>query len=605
MSREKLDRVREEINLRLYKHKHIVVNVLPIVSAIVSVVTLASIIYYIGFPKTHESYKLTWLIIQISFAFYVLKYLLNILYNFSPVQFIKQTWPEAVINSILIVNFISSKIFAFHIFTVFCNFINQPELVPYSIIFIQFYVFIIVSLEVGKASPFISSLHVGPAALLTLSFVVLIFSGAGLLMLPEMTVGHNIRFIDALFTSTSACCVTGLIVQDTATYFTTKGHIIIMLLIQAGGLSIISFATFFATLHKKAGGVKYMSIVKDFFSVDKMSDTKVLLRQIIYFSITIEFIGTVLLFIFWYNNVEFHSFRQRVFFSLFHSISAFNNAGLALFSNNLYEGCIRYSYMLQLTIAALIFFGGIGFIAMQDMFNFKNIRQRMKHPWLKLKVNTRVALVTSILLIIGGAIAFYLLERNNVMTDRSMVGKIVTSIFQSVTTRTAGFNTVDFSVLGQPILILMIVLMFIGASPGSTGGGIKTTTFAVIFKSALATIRGKKNVEMYRHSISFDLIDKAYSIALFSILLIFISSVFLCITDPEVTFLKLLFDEVSAFGTVGLSTGITPFLSDGGKSILVFTMFTGRIGPLTLALVLSRRVIFTKYKYSSANILVG
>ena len=182
---------------------------------------------------------------------------------------------------------------------------------------------------------------------------------------------------------------------------------------------------------------------------------------------------------------------------------------------------------------------------------------------------------------------------------------ITASFFQSVTTRTAGFNSVDFSRLGQPVLLFIIVLMYIGASPGSTGGGIKTTTFLALFKSATATIRGKKNIEVFKHTLSFETVDKAYTVALFSFVLIIISTFFLSITETNFSFLSLLFEEVSAFGTVGLSTGITPYLSDAGKTIIVMTMFVGRIGTLTLAVALTRKVAYTKYTYPHADVMIG
>lgn len=261
--------------------------------------------------------------------------------------------------------------------------------------------------------------------------------------------------------------------------------------------------------------------------------------------------------------------------------------------------------MFQLVIAALIFFGGIGFIAMQDIFGLKNIQMRFQLRWKKLMIGTKVALYTSFILIISGAVLFYILERNGAIHGHGPFGAVVISIFQSVTTRTAGFNSVDFSRLGQPILIFMMFLMFIGASPGSTGGGIKTTTFAIIVKSAINTIRGKKNVELLKHSISNDLIDKAYSVALFSMTLIFVSAFLLSTTESNFGFLNLLFEEVSAFGTVGLSTGITSGLSDAGKVIIITSMYVGRIGTVTLALALTKKAFYTNYRYSKANIIVG
>jgi Trk-type K+ transport system membrane component len=206
---------------------------------------------------------------------------------------------------------------------------------------------------------------------------------------------------------------------------------------------------------------------------------------------------------------------------------------------------------------------------------------------------------------VAGAIVFYLVEYNHSITGYGLYGSIVSSIFQSVTCRTAGFNSVDFTHLGQPVLIFMMFLMFIGASPGSTGGGIKTTTFSVILRSSISTIKGRKNVEMVKHTISAETISKAYSIALFSISLIFIATFVLSITEPDKSFMALLFEEISAFATVGLSTGITSSLTLAGKSIIILTMYIGRIGTLTLALAITKRVVFTKYRYSEINVLVG
>jgi len=253
----------------------------------------------------------------------------------------------------------------------------------------------------------------------------------------------------------------------------------------------------------------------------------------------------------------------------------------------------------------LIFLGGIGFIVLEDVFALRNIRERRRVKWKRLQVHSRIALYTSGILVFSGAVVFYLVEYNNTISGYGIYGSIVSSIFQSVTCRTAGYNTVDFTQLGQPILIFMMFLMFVGASPGSTGGGIKTTTFSVILRSAISTIKGRKDVEIVKHTISRDTISRAYSIALFSISLIFISTFILAITEPDKSFLDLLFEEISAFGTVGLSTGITSSLSFAGKSIIILTMYIGRIGTLTLALAITKRIVYTKYRYSEINVIVG
>jgi potassium uptake TrkH family protein len=437
------------------------------------------------------------------------------------------------------------------------------------------------------------------------SFIVLILSGSGLLMLPEMSVSNNMKYINALFTSTSACCVTGLTVIDTATCFTTKGQAIIMLLIQLGGINIISFATFFATFYGPSSGLKQQSLLKDLLSTHGLSDTRMILRRVVFFSISIELVGAICLLLSWYNYLPVHEFRDILFYAAFHSVSAFNNAGFALFTTNLMDESIKHLYFSHWVIMGLIFLGGIGFSALQDMFGAKSIRYRLRNPWKKLQVQTKIVLHTSIALILVGAVAFYLLERNNTLKDMTVFEWITASFFQSVTARTAGFNSVDFSKLGQPVLLVIIVLMYIGASPGSTGGGIKTTTFLALFKSASATIRGKKNIEVFKHTLSFDTIDKAYSIALFSFVLIIVSTFFLSITEQNFSFMSLLFEEVSAFGTVGLSVGITPYLTDAGKIIIILTMFVGRIGTLTLAIALIRKVAYAQYTYPRAEIMIG
>jgi Trk-type K+ transport system membrane component len=347
------------------------------------------------------------------------------------------------------------------------------------------------------------------------------------------------------------------------------------------------------------------SLIKDIVSTDQLSDTRRLLRKIFLYSIFIEISGALLLFASWPNELEFKGLGEKVYFSLFHAVSAFNNAGFGLFTDNLYSITIRHAYNLQLVIAALIFLGGIGFIVLEDVFGLRNIRARRNIKWKRLQTHSRIALLTSMFLIIAGAVIFYLVEYKSTISGYSLYGSFVSSVFQSVTCRTAGFNTVDFSRVGQSVLFFMMFLMFIGASPGSTGGGIKTTTFSVILRSAISTIKGRQNVEIVKHTISKSTIDRAYSIALFSVSLIFLSTFLLTITEPDKGLTNLLFEEISAFGTVGLSTGITSSLSLAGKSIIILSMYIGRIGTLTLALAITKRVVYSKYRYSEISVLVG
>ena len=604
MLRDKIFHIREFINIRIYTHKTYVIRFLHVASILVSLVAITAIIYQHGFPKTPYNLQLTESIIEFSLIFYIVKFLIRIFYDFHPVNFIRDNRFEGFLLLLIAIDQIFKMFTGSHFVQQLMIGIGFPGIHTYYNLFIQFYFFLIIAVELGKAGRFIDYIHLGPSGLLALSFIFIILGGAGLLLLPEMTVS-GIKPIDALFTSTSACCVTGLVVVDTSLCFTLKGKTIIMLLIQVGGLNIISFATLFATFHRNSAGIKMQSLIKDIVSTDKLSNTRNLLRKIFLYSIFIELTGAVLLFITWPNELIFRGIGEKIYFSLFHSVSAFNNAGFGLFTDNLYDISVRHAYNLQLVIAALIFLGGIGFIVLEDVFGLRNIRERRKIKWKRLQAHSRIALYTSAILIVSGAVVFYLVEFNHSINGYGIYGSFVSSIFQSVTCRTAGFNTVDFTHLGQPILIFMMFLMFIGASPGSTGGGIKTTTFSVILRSAISTIKGRKNVEIVKHTISSDTISRAYSIALFSISLIFISTFALSVTEPDKSFLSLLFEEISAFGTVGLSTGITSSLSFAGKFIIILTMYIGRIGTLTLALAITKRIVFTKYRYSEINVLVG
>ncbi len=602
MDKQLIDRIRERINVRLFSHKKVVLNSLKVGSILVSLSTIAVIIYFYGYPGNEQRIRLIINLVTFSISFYLLKFFTQFFYDFHPLQFLKRNLAEAIVLAVLLVLILFYYLIGVSIVAYFSEKLHF-DLQPYVLLSIQIYFLIIVGFEVGKASHHLKLLALGPSALMTLSFILLIFFGAGLLMLPEMTIG-GIRFIDALFTSASASCVTGLTVVDTGTYFTFKGQVVILILIQLGGINIVSFATFFATFYR-TDSVRYQSVLRDFLSSDKISDTRNLLRRIIFFSIVIELAGALIIYFSWLKNISFHSVFEKFYYSVFHSISAFNNAGFSLYSKNLWEPGINQCFNVHIVIMILIVLGGIGFTTLEDFHKILLDPRKWRNIWKHFKIGSKIAIKTSLWLILAGAALFLYAEWDKVISGQILREKIITALFQSITTRTAGYNSVDIGALTQPVLIFFIFLMYIGASPGSTGGGIKTTTFSVILRTSIATIRGKKNVEAYHHTFSFSLIDRAYAIALFSIFLIFFSTLLLSFTEPHVPFLKLIFEEISAFATVGLSTGITPYLSDTGKLIITLSMFIGRIGPLTLAVFLSKQIISTKYRYPDVNIMVG
>lgn len=597
---------RERVNIFLFDSKEKSETWLNFASFGVSLYAIISLIYYFGYPETDFSRNFIVTSIRISFGFYLVKYIIGYIYSFQPKEYFRSTWFEGTLMLLILTNAISLFGFDFHIVRWIGEQVGFENLASFYVIFIQAYFLIIVGIEITKATSIFSSIRLSPPMMLLMSFVILITIGCGLLSLPEMnTQGTPMPFLDALFTAISASCVTGLIVVDTATYFTIKGQIIIMFLIQLGGLNIISFATFIALFSRKGIGIRHQSLFQEQVAAEGLFASRGLLRQIFAFSFTAEIIGSLLIFILWSPQMEFSGFGEKFFYSIFHSISAFNNAGFSLMTDGLYEEMVQSAYLLHVVIAVLIFFGGLGFPVINDIWGLRRMRERIQQPWKTYSIATKIAIYSSVSLVAIGAVTFFLIEKNNTMSDMNFGERAITSIFQSVTTRTAGFNTVDIGSLAVPTLILFILLMFIGASSGSTGGGIKTSTFAAIFLAAYATIRGKKNVELFRHTLSQDTLGKAYSVFLFSATFIFLSVFFLTLFEPEFDILALVFEEVSAFATVGLSTGITAELGVPGKVIIMASMFVGRIGTLTLAFALSSRIGATEYKYPNANLIVG
>ena len=345
-------------------------------------------------------------------------------------------------------------------------------------------------------------------------------------------------------------------------------------------------------------------MIKDSLEARNFKESIFLLKEIFYSTLIIETIGAILIFFNWSNNTPFLDVYQKAYYSVFHSIAAFNNAGFSLFQDNLFSFYCRNAYVLQFIIAILIILGGIGFPVIKDIFTDSLKKEgRINHKW---SLNTRIVVFTTVFLIVIGTVFFMAFEWNNSLKEHSWGGKVVVSFFQSVTSRTAGFQSVDFGTVLNPTLLLVIMLMFVGASPASTGGGIKTSTFFVLVLSALNTVRGKQRVNIEHSQISNSAIFRAMTILFFSAIFVIIGTIVLSFTDPQYATIKLLFEEVSGFSTTGLSTGITPYLSDGGKITLIVTMFMGRIGLLTFGFALINKMKpEPAYKYPEARIIIG
>lgn len=433
-----------------------------------------------------------------------------------------------------------------------------------------------------------------PPRVLALGFAALILFGAILLNLPIASQnGESIGFVNALFTAASSVCVTGLVVVNTAYHWTLFGQIVIILLIQMGGLGFMTMATIVALIMGKKISIKERLVIKEQLNSETMSGLVRLTKYVILATFTIEIIGALLLAT---RFIPEYGVITGIWYSLFHAISAFCNAGFDILGDSIapYVGDV----VINLTICGLIIVGGLGFSVYLDIYKNKSFN--------RLHLHTKLVLVITALLLIIGALVFYALEINNPQTLGSLNFKerVLASFFQSTVPRTAGFYSVNMGALYDTSVFLLIILMFIGGSPGSTAGGIKTTTFGALVLTTMSVIRGDRDVVAFKKRISYDAINKAISIIMVELLIVTGVSFVLTITESA-SFLDLLFETTSAIATVGLTTGITPDLTDFGKVLLSITMYFGRVGPLTMAFAFSRKHKHANFKYSEGNILVG
>lgn len=439
--------------------------------------------------------------------------------------------------------------------------------------------------------------YLSPPKILVLGFATIILIGACLLTLPIATEdGNGLPFLNALFTATSATCVTGLIVVDTGDTFTLFGELVILSLIQIGGLGFMTFATLLFLLLGKKISLKERLLLKEAFNNISIAGLVKLVKRILLFTAFIEIIGGLIL------SIRF-SFDMPVgkafYFGFFHAISNFNNAGFDLMGN--FQGLTAYvdDPFVVLTICALITIGGLGFIVMNELYEYRDTR--------RLSVHSKIVLSTTVILTVGSTFLIFLFEFGNSKTfgNLSGIGKILGSFYQAVTPRTAGSNTLPIGDLTHSTLFLIILLMFIGAGSGSTAGGIKITTFAVLSATLWAQLRGKEDVVLFRRRIVVDTILKALTVAMCGVIIVVFVTIFLSLSEQKHSFMMYLFEATSAFGTVGLSMGLTPELTPAGRILIMFTMFAGRVGPLTIAFAISKRRRPEAFHHPKGNIMIG
>lgn len=437
-----------------------------------------------------------------------------------------------------------------------------------------------------------------PAQFLAISFLVVIGVGTGILLLPVSTQSGHISLVDALFRATSSVCVTGLTVQDTSSYFTPFGQIINMVLFQLGGLGIMTFSTLILLVAGRKITIKERIIIEQGYHPSSPHDVKTLIKNIFIYALGMEAIGACLLFLHWRREFPF---GRDILYSIYHSISAFCNAGFSLFSDS-FEA-FRNDTWVNMTLVFLILLGGIGFLVLQEgkgVFWAKLKRKRTR-----LSLHSKIVLTFTSFLIAVPFFVLLMVEWNRSLQNFSFQEKILSSLFQVVTARTAGFNTLNLTFLSFPALMLLILLMFIGASPGSTGGGIKTSTFGVIFAFLKSKITARESVNIFYRTLPLEMIMRAFTVVTLSFSVVFFSVFIISLAQPEFQMKSVIFEVFSAFGTVGLSLGITPQLNTLSKIVIIFTMYIGRIGPLTLLWAFSRQRPYGRFEYLEETVMIG
>ena len=463
--------------------------------------------------------------------------------------------------------------------------------------FTEIFIFLLILLYFYRSftpsSLFKKKLQLKPYTIISFSFLFLITLGSILLYFP-FSKTKVISYLDCLFTSASAVCVTGLSVIDVGNDLTFFGKIILITLVQLGGLGLMSFTALFSYLIGEKMSVFERITIQNALSTDNLSVISRFTTFIVLITFLFEGVGAIIFFL---RFKDIMPLNDAIFYSVFHSISAFCNAGFSLWPDSFMR--FRTDFLINVNLMTLIVIGGIGFPVLYNIYSILKGKEK------RLTLHTKLVLITTVALIFFGSLVIFLLEYDNQLKDLKIYEKILASFFAAITPRTAGFNTIDYKFAKHATLLFTCILMFIGASPGSTGGGIKTTSFAVILMNTLNVLKDRKVVNLFKREISFDSIRKSLVVFILSLNLILLQSVLIVFLEPQFGLERVIFEVVSAFGTVGLSTGITPFLSSISKILIIITMFLGRVGTITIifSLGLSTKQILSKFP--EENIITG
>lgn len=567
--------------------------------------TFGLLIYQLGYTTDPAKVLITTDIFDVMVFFLGLFIVVRFLFSKKSIQE-KRTIFELVVAGFLIIS-------AFIRWNAFGEISEEVQIISRKYFLVNVAVTLIFVQELGKFSLLVNKLKISPSLIFILSFSILIFIGTALLSLPRSTTA-GISLIDAFFTATSAVCVTGLAVLDTSTAFTPFGQVIIMTLFQIGGLGMMTFTTFFGFFFKGSLSIENSLFLRDYINENNVGEISSTLIKIIIFTLLVELFAALLIF-YWTEDSLFSSMGQKWFFASFHAISAFCNAGFSTLSSGLYEPGFRELYNMHLVVAVTIILGGIGFPVFINYYNYffriikgairsKFFGEKYKHTPRVSNINTRLVMYTTGALLVIGFWSYWFFEQDFTLKGLSPYGKFVTAFFGSVTPRTAGFNTVDMTSLSIPTILIYLILMWIGASPGSTGGGLKTSTFAVALLNTWSVALGRQRVEIFGRQISSETLRKAFAVIALSFLTIGLGVFLVTLFNPELELIDVAFEIFSAFATVGLSLGITGKLSTASKLVVVVVMFLGRVGTLTILVAITRKTAERRYKYPEETVFI-
>ncbi len=585
------------------EQRRLIRRVLDGVITVIGIGSIAALIAEFGFFLTWNQIEFVDTTVSVFVTVFVIQEVIRLLIMRRARSYFRERRPEAIVILLIFLQLLFPQAI-YYIGLVFAPDLRIEQLALLSLAATQATLVLSLVVRALRYNQLLGTVRLPPGALFILSFLLLVFGGTLLLLLPRATT-IPLSFTDALFTATSAVCVTGLIVVDTATAFTPLGKTILLILIQIGGLGIMTLTTFFALFFSGGISIRERLLMSAVLSETSIGEVSSILLRIALLTFSIEGIGAVLLYI--SQDGSFINFDPyQFYYCAFHSVSAFCNAGFSLYSVGLYDEAVRSNYGYHTIIMSLIILGGLGFTVLSEVLRtMKFWKPRTYRLRYRMSVFSRLALITAAVLLAGGTLLFFVIESHYSFRDMTVGEQLFQSLFLSVTSRTAGFNISAVEALSIPTALIMMILMWIGASPGSTGGGIKTTTIALAFLNIRNTMFEQKHIDIFYRRVAASDVTKAFAIILLSIFFIGTMSILLVYCEPDKQPVDLLFEVVSAMGTVGLSRNITGFLGEGGKVILIITLFAGRVGLLTVLYARVKPVGEARYKFPEENILVG